>query len=205
MKTWVSSYLLARRLHFLLPPPPLSAHKPDRLLRSLELGSGTGLVGLSFAAIWGPAASTHLTDLGAIVPNLSHNTQLNAELLSQTGGAVTTGVLDWSIDPEPLPIEERFDIILAADPLYSPDHPKWLVQTIERWLSRSEGAKVIAEMPLRDAYLPQVAEFRRRMCAIGLQAVGEGEEVGYDDWESPDGGSLEVRCWWSVWLWAQVV
>ncbi|KAJ9284695.1 hypothetical protein DTO280E4_8245 [Paecilomyces variotii] len=215
MKTWVSSYLLSRRLHSLFETTPelvpatspsVSRNKAGKTLRALELGAGTGLVGLSFAALRGPAASIHLTDLPAIVPNLSHNVGLNSELLSKADSVVTTGVLDWSVAPESPPTsDERYDIILAADPLYSPEHPRWLVQTVERWLSHSLYARVVVEMPLRDAYSPQRQEFRQRMIAVGLAIVDEGEEIGYDDWESADGGSLEVRCWWSVWGWSEKI
>ncbi|KAF9885947.1 hypothetical protein FE257_012237 [Aspergillus nanangensis] len=210
MKTWVSSYLLARRLHTLLEstpqliPPALNTSKPDRSLRALELGAGTGLVGLSFAAIKDTSASIHLTDLPEIVPNLSHNAALNVELLTKTGTAVTTGVLDWSVPPAPLPTQaEQYDLILAADPLYSPKHPAWLVDTITHWLSRSLDARVVFEMPLRDAYLPQRQELRQRLGQLGLAVVEEGEETGYDDWETADGGALAVRCWWSVWGWSE--
>ncbi|KAL1872878.1 Protein-lysine N-methyltransferase rrg1 [Paecilomyces lecythidis] len=215
MKTWVSSYLLSRRLHSLFETTPelvpatspsVSRNKAGKTLRALELGAGTGLVGLSFAALRGSAASIHLTDLPAIVPNLSHNVSLNSELLSKTDAIVSTGVLDWSVAPEPLPAaDERYDIILAADPLYSPEHPKWLAQTVGHWLSQNLDARVVVEMPLRDAYSPQRLEFRQLMGTLGLAIVDEGEEVGYDDWESADGGSLEVKCWWSVWGWSEKI
>lgn len=215
MKTWASSYLLSRRLYTLFESAPelvpstspsVSRNKAGQTLRALELGSGTGLVGLSFAALRGASASIHLTDLPAIVPNLSYNVNLNDELLAKTDATVTTGVLDWSEAPRPLPTsDECYNIILAADPLYSPEHPRWLVQTVEHWLSNDLDARVVVEMPLRDAYRPQIHEFRQRMGAIGLAIVDEGEETGYDDWESADGGSLEVRCWWSVWGWSEKI
>jgi predicted nicotinamide N-methyase len=210
MKTWVSSYLLSRRLHSILDsipelvPPESTSPRDSKTVRALELGAGTGLVGLSFAVLRGASATVHLTDLPAIVPNLAHNVGLNSELLSRANTTVTTGVLDWSVAPDPLPSkDEHYDVIIAADPLYSPEHPGWLVQTIERWLSRGLDARVVVEMPLRDAYLPQVDEFRHRMREIGLAVVEQGEEVGYDDWEGADGTSVEVLCWWSVWGWSE--
>ncbi|PLN86615.1 VPS28-domain-containing protein [Aspergillus taichungensis] len=199
MKTWVSSYLLSQRLHSLLEPAPqlvpTSSTAPktsgDRTLRVLELGAGTGLVGLSLAAIRGQSATVHLTDLPAIVPNLAHNVALNVELLTKTDATVTTGVLDWSVDPDPYPTaDDQYDVILVADPLYSPSHPNWLVNTIGHWLSRGLDARVVVEMPLRDAYVPQRREFQERMAELGLAIVEEGEEVGYDDWETVDGGAL---------------
>ncbi|EPS25460.1 hypothetical protein PDE_00393 [Penicillium oxalicum 114-2] len=210
MKTWVSSYLLSRRLHRLYTPPSQlvcdrsAEPSSNPRIKALELGSGTGLVGLSFAALMGETAAVHLTDLPEIVPNLSHNVALNVELLNTTKADVTTGMLDWSVTPEPLPAAaERFDVVLAADPLYSPNHPKWLVDTIGSWLSKRLEARVVAEMPLRDAYLPQVREFRQRMTDIGLTIVEEGEEIGYDDWENSEGDALAVKCWWSVWGWSE--
>ncbi|KAL2798815.1 VPS28 protein-domain-containing protein [Aspergillus keveii] len=197
MKTWVSSYLLSQRLNTLLDSTPelvpseSTTPAADRTLRALELGAGTGLVGLSFAALRGKSAKTHLTDLPEIVPNLSHNVALNVELLTKTAATVTTGVLDWSASPETPPSsEEQYDIILAADPLYSPSHPKLLVDTINVWLGRGLDARVVLEMPLRDAYLPQVQELRERMGKLGLAVVEEGEETGYDDWETADGGAV---------------
>ncbi|KAJ6121096.1 hypothetical protein N7523_005376 [Penicillium sp. IBT 18751x] len=216
MKTWVSSYLLSRRLHNLLEAPPdlvpsgptelsakLDTKKP---LRALELGSGTGLVGLAFSALQGKSATVHLTDLPDIVPNLAHNAALNVELLNSTDATVTTGVLDWSLTPNPVPsAQERFDVILAADPLYSPKHPKWLVDTIGVWLSRGLDARVVMEMPLREAYIPQRQELRQRLADLGLTLVQEGEEIGYDDWESANGEALAVKCWWSVWGWSEKI
>ena len=210
MKTWVSSYLLSRRLHSIvdatpqLVPSESTAPENDRTLRALELGSGTGLVGMSFAALQGKSASIHLTDLPEILPNLAHNVALNVELLTRTAATVTTGTLDWSTKPDQPPTqEEQYDLILAADSLYSPNHPKWLVNTIGQWLSRGLDARVIVEMPLRDAYLPQIEDFRQRMGDLGLAVVEEGEEVGYDDWETADGGAVEVRCRWSIWGWTE--
>ncbi|KAJ5638312.1 hypothetical protein N7490_008191 [Penicillium lividum] len=216
MKTWVSSYLLSRRLHKFIEGPadlvpsgptnpsttPAESKKP---VRALELGSGTGLVGLAFAALQGKSATVHLTDLPEIVPNIAHNCALNVELLNKTEAKVTTGVLDWSIVPTPPTAEERYDVILAADPLYSPTHPGWLVQTIGSWLGRGLSARVIAEMPLRTPYLPQVQEFRQRMADLGLAVIEEGEEIGYDDWEGADGDVLAVKCWWSIWGWSEKV
>jgi hypothetical protein len=210
MKTWASSYLLSQRLYQIidsvpeLVPSESTCQRESSKVRALELGSGTGLVGLSYAIVYGASATIHLTDLPAIVPNLTHNVSLNTEALGETSAQVTTGVLDWSVISEPAPENnQRYDIILAADPLYSPEHPKWLVQTIGCWLSRGLDARVVVEMPLREAYLPQVEEFRRRMGEVGLAVVEQGEEVGYDDWEGANGDSVEVHCWWSVWGWSE--
>lgn len=212
MKTWVSSYLLSRRLLTVLDTAPRlvpstsTTPGTEGQIRALELGAGTGLVGLSFAALRGKSAAIHLTDLPLIVPNLAYNVSLNVELLNRTGATVTTGILDWSVSPNPAPTpEQQYDIILAADSLYSPVHPQLLSNAITHWISRGANARVVLEMPLRDAYLPQVDELRQRLGFLGLGVVEEGEETGYDDWETADGDALAVRCWWSVWGWREAL
>src|SRR5437588_35568 len=72
-KTWASAYLLSKRLPTLgLPVFPGSA-------KALELGSGTGLVGLAVAAVL--KIPVLLTDLPQIVPNLQRNVDANASSL----------------------------------------------------------------------------------------------------------------------------
>ena len=111
-----------------------------------------------------------------------------------------------------LAIPAKFPLILAADSLYSPDHPRMLVDTIAAWLSPDNDARVIIEFPYRDCYLPEIKGFRRQMLelgleileGIGLQIVQEGEENGFDDWGASGASEGEedralVTCWWSCW------
>lgn len=214
LKTWASSYLLAKRLarlssHCHLPPhnktaPPCTPNRTIPQTSVLELGAGTGLVGISAAAVWG--AQVHLTDLPAIVPNLSFNITANAAVVSAHGGIATSGVLDWSVLPsEEVQPSEKYAIILAADPLYSPEHPRLLVQIITRCLSTEADARVVVELPLREAYVPEIDDLCTRMAQAGLRILEQGDEVGYDDWGGGAGSSglKEVQCWWGIWGWTE--
>lgn len=209
LKTWAASYLLAKRLHTLALVRPNMQHKP----RVLELGSGTGLVGLAMAGL---GADVVLTDMSSIHPNLARNAETNAPTVAAGGGSARTGVLDWTNptvcelhsggadDSESINITSKFPLILAADSLYSPEHPRMLVDTIEIWLSGEVDAKVVVEFPYRDAYLPEIATFRDRMSGLSLEILEEGEENGYDDWGSNDANGdpdedFVVTCWWSIW------
>lgn len=214
LKTWAASYLLAKRLHTLHLPQLGSA-----TLDILELGAGTGLVGIAAAAVFG--ASVLLTDLPEIAPNLSRNVETNREAIESHNGSARTAVLDWSNphvcqfypDVEQGEVKsfstkqakqpDPFPVILAADSLYSPEHPRLLVQTIDCWLSLESNARVMVEFPLREAYTPELNNFRQCMAGIGLHMTEEGEEFGYDDWGwdggEPTRGRGEVKCWWSVW------
>ncbi|KAF2868799.1 VPS28 protein-domain-containing protein [Massariosphaeria phaeospora] len=211
LKTWAASYLLAKRLHTFDFEIPSGYEKPQ----VLELGAGTGLVGLAMAGL---GADVVLTDLFSIYPNLAHNARSNAELIQQNTGSTRTGVLDWTnptscqiFSPQStdaaadaVNLSAKFSLILAADSLYSPEHPRLLVDTIEAWLSEDNDARVVIEFPYRDAYLPEIKDFRSRMEKVGLCVVDEGEEKGYDDWgwsgedEDRDEGGL-VTCWWACW------
>jgi hypothetical protein len=95
-KTWGSSYVLARLL------PQFAADSLAHLFASadgpaltpvLEIGSGTGLLGLAAACIW--RTSVVLTDLPEIVSNLQHNLELNQTVVKQRGGSVDSAVLVW--------------------------------------------------------------------------------------------------------------
>ncbi|KAF2201634.1 VPS28-domain-containing protein [Delitschia confertaspora ATCC 74209] len=206
LKTWAASYLLSKRLSTLDIPLP-AEEKP----RVLELGSGTGLVGLAAACVL--SADVVLTDLPSIFPNLNHNIQKNQDIIRRNSGHVQGGILDWT-EPEfcelfpddardgegsGSPLSTKFPIILAADSLYSAEHPRWLVNTIEMWLSDEASARVIVELPLREAYAAEREDFRVRMKKIGLGILEEGEETGYDDWGNEGDDNALVRCWWSVW------
>jgi len=186
LKTWASSYLLSKRLPLLgLPTFPPTA-------KALELGAGTGLVGLAASAIF--KIPILLTDLPDIVPNLQYNANTN----SAPGATVSVSVMDWrdGVD-EIVPEGEKYDLVLAADPLYSPEHPGLLVGMVGKWLKKGTHGRAVVEMPLRDGYSSERSDFRGRMERVGLEIKSEGVETGVDDW----GAGGEVKCWWSVWGW----
>lgn len=91
-------------------------------------------------------------------------------------------------------------MIIAADPLYSPSHPAWLVNTINIFLKRERNARVIVELPLREVYAFEAQDFRTRMSEAGFSLIKDGEEVGIEDWEfTSEGEQQEIKCWWGVW------
>ncbi|KAI1620562.1 putative methyltransferase-domain-containing protein [Exophiala viscosa] len=192
LKTWTSSLLLAQRL------AECRKHIPSDCSRVLELGSGTGLVGIAAACIWN--AQVLLTDLPEIVPNLLQNLALNRDVIEKHRGQVSARTLDWA-DPTDLPrnAEGRYMVILAADPIYSPEHPKMLVSTVSRWICPDPNARFIVELPLRDRYEYEREDLRQTLRSFHFDLVVEGTDTGHDDWHDRDGNQAVVKCWWSVW------
>ncbi|KIW81352.1 hypothetical protein Z517_04377 [Fonsecaea pedrosoi CBS 271.37] len=192
LKTWTSSVLLSRRLQ------DCRRYLPTEPTRVLELGAGTGLVGISAACIW----KTHvlLTDLPQILPNLRGNLEQNQELITRSGGSTESRALDWVDETDtPKRDEDKFMVIVAADSIYSPEHPKMLVNAVTRWICRSPEARFIIELPLRDGYDEERQNLRSILQQHKFDLVLEGTEVGFDDWYQQDGSPSEVTCWWSIW------
>jgi len=192
LKTWTSSLLLSRRL------AEFRRYIPAIGTRVLELGAGTGLVGISAACIWN--TDVLLTDLPEIIPNLQRNLERNEDLVEQKKGSVKARALDWA-DNTDIPTDEKdkFMIILAADPIYSADHPKMLVNTVCRWIRPQPEARFIVELPLRDRYDEERQALRENLRDRAFGLVVEGTDTGYDDWHGRDGAPAEVECWWSIW------
>ena len=189
LKTWASSYLLAKQLC------SLRKHIPDLAADAsiLELGAGTGLVGMAAALVF--ERHTILTDLPEIVPNLEQNARSNSEAISSCGGTASAAVLDWT-RPNELELDSfdgspnSFPLIVVADPIYSSDHPRMLVDAIKCHLSADANARLVIELPLREAYADERQDLRDRLAEIGLRIIEQGEEVGYDDWSAGQGEEL---------------
>jgi predicted nicotinamide N-methyase len=191
-KTWTSSVLLSRRL------TSLSRYLPRSHSRVLELGAGTGLVGIAAACVWG--VSVTLTDLPEILPNLRENIGKNLKLINACGGDACALPLDWSDDTNvPEADNDRYPVILAADPLYSPDHPRILANTAQRWLRRTPESSLIIELPLRPGYQQERDDLKEKLVDLGLEIADEGHEFGLEDWQGKMGQQAEVECWWSLW------
>ncbi|KPI42748.1 Protein-lysine N-methyltransferase EFM2 [Cyphellophora attinorum] len=191
LKTWASSLLLSKQLQ------RLSKYLPDTT-SVLELGAGTGLVGVSAACLW--HTSVVLTDLPEIVPNLEHNLGLNRETISSWRGNATAMPLDWSdLSSAPTKDEEKYMIVIAADPIYSPDHPPMLVDTIARWLKETGDARVVIELPRRFHYTGERAHLEDLMRQAKFEIVVQGVESGYDDWKDESGHQAVVECEYSIW------
>jgi Lysine methyltransferase len=204
LTTWGSSYILASQLHQL--KVDTSSSTQDRI-KILELGAGTGLVGLSAAAIW--KTDVVLTDLEPIVSGLAKNIEANQEILAVSGASATCGALDWN-QPGTLTLHSRghhglsqtfssctdkATVIFAADTIYSEEHPLMLTTVIFAWLKPGSQSRAIIACPLRVAYLDAIRELWERLEQGGLHAIDEGRAETGEEWDD------ERYHEWSVWAW----
>jgi predicted nicotinamide N-methyase len=122
-----------------------------RPLNILELGSGTGLVGIAAAATLG--ANVTLTDLPHVIPNLRFNADANTSVLTLNGGAVHVAPLSWGEADDVELIGRDFDLVLASDVVYHDHLYDPLLETLRSFLLDSEndkgGGKVFVMAHLR--------------------------------------------------------
>lgn len=208
LKTWGSSYVLAQMLHTIgksslshLLDPQDGQTKPS----VLELGSGTGLLGLAAAPIW--QAHVLLSDLPEIMPNLHHNVEVNRPTIQARGGSVEAGALTWGgqedeIDDALFPDKNRFRIIIVADPLYNDDHPGLLAGAIDEQLALDEDARAMVMVPKRDTTtIKLLGLFQDEMASKvnAFKCLEETVVAGQDDWgadEDEEAGN--VKCWLGI-------
>ncbi|KAK2411156.1 hypothetical protein P8452_71815 [Trifolium repens] len=116
----------------------------NRSPRILELGSGTGIVGIVAAATLG--TNVTLTDLPHVVPNLKFNAEANADVVVSNGGAVTFAPLRWGHDADVDLIEGEFDVVIASDVVYHDHLYDPLIETLRLMLIGKKITFVMAHM-----------------------------------------------------------
>ncbi|XP_073300788.1 uncharacterized protein [Primulina huaijiensis] len=139
----------------------LDAHQPHRL-RILELGSGTGVVGIAAAALL--RASVTVTDLPHVLPNMRYNIDANAGILEFCGGDVKSVPLSWGNIGEMEAIGREYDVILASDVVYHDHLYEPLIQTLKFYLLGSEKEMVFLMAHLKrwkkeSAFFKKAAKF----------------------------------------------
>ncbi|KAI1444049.1 putative methyltransferase-domain-containing protein [Annulohypoxylon stygium] len=202
LKTWGSSYLLAQYLGEIAKKSLshlLRLGQPNLSLNVLELGSGTGLLGMAAAAIW--QTNVVLTDLPSIIPNLVFNIEKNRSTIETLGGGIDSGALTWGSDEdnaERFSKKNQFEIVLVADPLYDDDHPELLSSVIHEHLMTDKDARAVIMVPQRDLVTKKlIAKFLLSMASCGLVLLEEQTLVGQDDWDE-DGEDSGIECWLAV-------
>ncbi|ODV74543.1 S-adenosylmethionine-dependent methyltransferase CYBJADRAFT_177236 [Cyberlindnera jadinii NRRL Y-1542] len=167
LKTWGSSLVLSELL--------AKTHEGlDIHGEILELGAGTGLVGITLSKL---GYEVVLTDLPEILDNLRKNVELNSV-------DSECHVLDWTDPSSFVEIkgpDVKYTTVVVADPIYSPEHPQWVVNMVDRFLSKSSESQLLIQIPLRQLYESERQLLWSLLKEIGLRVVEEQYVDGFDD------------------------
>lgn len=191
----------------------------------LELGAGTGLSGLAAAAIWGTSAlltdlptiipgiqanvdlnAGMLREHGAVAASGTLDWRVPDEIELYAGGDSVEASegeneqeesrLKGSAGSISVREVDGFPIVLAADTMYTEEHPQLLSQAILACLRKSPTSRAIVVYAMRVAYIDYMREFWELMEEGGLVAEQEGrEEIDLREWDD------EKLHEWSVWKW----
>ena len=140
LQSWASSIILAERISW--DPSSFHFDSFDRPgVRVLELGAGTGLLSIVASKLL-PSAEIIATDYHSdVLANLRSNVSTNVS--GQDQSPISVCALDWSNPPAGGPFSEgSFDMVLAADVIYHPDHAQWIKTCVQRYLRRSQHGEV---------------------------------------------------------------
>lgn len=138
----------------------------------MELGSGTGIVGIAAAHV---GAKVTLTDRPELQPLLAENMARNSiagKALVLEWGAGSLGELDGV----------HFDVLLIADPVYALGQVTSLVATVQQILSQNPGCRVFLAHRHRhkhvdDALFDALETLQVKLCKVAMSAVDKSVAV----------------------------
>ncbi|KAK4052823.1 hypothetical protein OIV83_002110 [Microbotryomycetes sp. JL201] len=136
-RTWQSAPLLASRV----AESPFDFVTLESDCKLLEIGSGTGLVGLTVASLiclLGIPAEIHLTDYDEQVLKLLKSSLDSSSNVGSLRNVARVLPLDWNeCSPGSIPanLSAEYDVIFGADVMYEPEHVK-LVSAVVSTLLR---------------------------------------------------------------------
>ncbi|KAL3637851.1 hypothetical protein CASFOL_018299 [Castilleja foliolosa] len=167
--------------HRLNEPTPLSSLFPsNRRLRLLELGSGTGLVGIAAAALL--SSTVTVTDLPNVLPNLRFNAAANSAAVELHGGEVKVAALSWgqmeAIDGG----GEDYDVILGSDVVYHEHLYEPLIETL-RYFLLGRPRKIVFLMAHLKRWKKESAFFKKAKKMFDVEIIytdspSDGSRVG---------------------------
>lgn len=122
---WLSSLALATLLSY------LGICGPG--VRVIELGAGTGYLGLVLAL---SGAKVLLTDVPDQIGLLESNVESNIAHLERAGGSVRVASLDWGMAPSDDVITKTFDVVVGSECLYEDEHVEQILKTVKTLMDK---------------------------------------------------------------------
>jgi predicted nicotinamide N-methyase len=195
LKVWPTALrILDEVAETLIPSLRARAEAQQRPLRVLELGSGTGALGLGVALIVGGPSHVIVTDpnlpvnfteeqSGSSLEWLQTNVEINQDVTSAAGALVEARELEWAndahLDALLAECSQRnghgdsggFDLVLGSEILYDPDQYSHLHKVLRRVAACSdeEAVTVLGYTLRHGAEARFLAESRRHFGAVDTQ------------------------------------
>ncbi|OBA29168.1 hypothetical protein HANVADRAFT_46802 [Hanseniaspora valbyensis NRRL Y-1626] len=189
-KTWGTSLPFSKRLmsdDSIFQEIQLDQNKKDNNIveskknyKILELGSGTGLAGISILQKLFNCQNfeLYLTDLPEIVPNLEKNIYLNHPL-SENVHILPLDWMDYSGFIEKMGSDIKFDFVVVCDCLYAPEHPGLVVNTVKQFLKKN--GQLLLELPLRPKFEEERKDLWQLLTKNKFVKIREEFDHGVDD------------------------
>lgn len=160
----------------------LSSLKPSPL-NILELGSGTGIVGIAAAITL--SANVTVTDLPHVLDNLNFNAQTNAEVVERFGGKVHVAPLRWGEADDVETLGRNVDLILASDVVYHDHLYEPLLKTLRLMMTSKqlEGKRLIFLMAHLRRWKKESVFFKKARKLFNVDVIHsdvpqEGSRIG---------------------------
>lgn len=134
----------------------------------LELGSGTGIVGIAAAAILG--AKVTVTDLPHVLPNIQFNVDANSKVLEQQCGFVDVAALSWGENQHMEAVGRDYDLILGSDVVYHDHLYDPLIKTL-RFFLLGGGKKIAFVMAHLRRWKKESVFFKRAKKLFDVQII----------------------------------
>ena len=157
----------------------------------LDLGSGTGIVGLAAAAS-GAFSRVLLSDMPSVVPLLSDNLQRNADVLPRGGAPVHAVALRWddAAQLERVRAMGPFELIVGGDILYREQVVQPLMMAVGALAT--ERTTVLLSASLQHSP-STIRAFAVAATEAGFEVRALETSAQHADWTSPEVRLLQLR------------
>ena len=120
--------------------------------RVLELGCGTGIVGITAACL---GADTLLTDIATVTQHAQCNVDANAVRIHNGQGSASCCALEWEATQESCVLLENYNVVLGADLIYASKDIAPLSQVLQTVTQHSSQASIIIAHKDRNSNITQ--------------------------------------------------